>query len=376
TGAGSLNFVMARGGDDNITGGTGTDFIAAGTGDDTINSGDGQDFVSTDDFNPINGTLTSLANSGAAAAGNDTINLGAGDDFAAVGSNLQATDQIDGGTGTDYVVFTGDYATTPLVLGASTLTNVEYFILSNDYDYNITLHDNTFTGATATIQGGGLGSSDVLTIDASLETSTAINITSGAADDTIFGGSGNDTIFGGHGDDYLKGKGGGDTLTGHYGADTLQGGGGKDILIGAIDNNGTYVSEEAAGGAAVSNIYKFSDYSDSDWSSAADNGTWDVIKGFDDSDKIQLTGTLNDNFNVGNSSAVLVKASIASGTWSSNITEAGFFYDGVSDNISIAVITDGTDARLYVDANDNGNIDATDFVVKFIGLGNTTAIDN
>ena len=40
------------------------------------------------------------------------------------------------------------------------------------------------------------------------------------------------------------------------------------------------------------------------------------------------------------------------------------------------MITDGTDARLYVDANDNGNIDATDFVVKFIGLGDTTAIDN
>jgi Ca2+-binding RTX toxin-like protein len=112
---------------------------------------------------------------------------------------------IDGGTGTDYVVFEGDYATSALTLGATTLTNVEYFIMSHGYDYNITLHDNTFDSTTATIQGGGLGGGDILTIDASAETATNITINGGAAADTLIGGAGADTINGGNGNDTLTG---------------------------------------------------------------------------------------------------------------------------------------------------------------------------
>jgi Ca2+-binding RTX toxin-like protein len=187
-----------------------------GAGNDVVNSGAGQDFVSTDDMNVTNGTITALTNSGVNAAGDDRINLEAGNDFVAVGSNLQATDTIDGGTGTDHVVFEGNYATTPLVLVESTLTNVEYFIMSNGFDYDITLHDNTFTETNynAVIQGQGLGASDVLTINASAETTTNITINGGAAADTLIGGAGNDTINGGFGGD--------DTLTGGDGNDLFQ----------------------------------------------------------------------------------------------------------------------------------------------------------
>ncbi|MBT6556226.1 MAG: hypothetical protein HON50_11590, partial [Candidatus Marinimicrobia bacterium] len=107
-----MNFVASRGGADVITGGDNTDFIAMGAGDDIVNSGAGQDFVTTNDMDFASAGFTMLGNNvngSTPAAGNDTINLGAGDDFVVVGSNLEATDAIDGGTDTDYVVFDGDY---------------------------------------------------------------------------------------------------------------------------------------------------------------------------------------------------------------------------------------------------------------------------
>jgi len=225
TGAGSLNFVAARGGADTITGGTGTDFISAGTGNDTINSGDERDFVTTDDINVADGTIKSLTNSGENNAGDDDIDLGAGDDFVAVGANLQSTDEVDGGTGTDYVVFDGDYATTPLTLGATTLTNVEYFILESGNDYDITLHDGTFTTSGAvTINGGGLGSGDNVTIDATAETTADITMISSEGADTLTGGGGNDVFQAHNGNDTLRGNGGADYfrfLSKNHGTDTI-----------------------------------------------------------------------------------------------------------------------------------------------------------
>ena len=185
-----MNFVATRGGDDVITGGDDTDFIAMGAGNDTVNSGAGDDFVTTNDMNFVSAGFTKLDNS---TAGNDTINLGDGNDFVVVGSNLQTTDAIDGGTGTDYVVFDGNYGS-GVTFDANTLKNVEYFIFeqSANNDYNFTLHDNTFSSATATVNAGGFGSGNTLTFDASTETAAAITVISGAADDTITGGAGND----------------------------------------------------------------------------------------------------------------------------------------------------------------------------------------
>jgi Ca2+-binding RTX toxin-like protein len=373
TGAGSLNFVMGRGGNDIITGGVGTDFIAAGEGDDVINSGDAQDFVTTDDFNPITGAMDVKTN---ANAGNDTINLGAGNDFAAVGSNLQATDQIDGGIGRDYVIFDGDYSS-QLILGASTLTNVEYFVLSSGNDYNIKLHDATFThdaavtGYNAVIEGQGLGASDVLTLDAELELNTNITILSGQADDTIFGGRGNDTIAGGAGDDTIKGKAGSDTLVGGYGADILQGGGGKDILVGNHLADITDTNVIAPDGAA--DIFKYTELNDSQYVNSGNNGNWDQIKGFDSFDKVKFVEN-NTDLDMSNVGSILSKSPIATGTWSANITTANFFDNGGSD-LSVAVISDGVDARIFVDADGDGNLSADDIAIKMIGLANVNDID-
>jgi hypothetical protein len=243
--------------------------------------------------------------------------------------------------------------------------------MSNNYSYNITLADTTFSGPTATIQGSGLGSSDVLNIDASAETSTDISINGGGANDILMGGGGQDTIFGGNGDDSLKGKGSADTLTGHYGADTLNGGGGKDILIGGVNNGGTIMTEQAAGGVAVDNIYRFTEFMNSDFNGGA-HDTWDVIKGFDTGDKIRLSDALNDNFTAGNTDVVFVKS--FPGNWAS-ITTADFFENSGGVDKSIVVMSDGADARLYVDGDGGGDLDGTDLVVKFDGLNSTADID-
>jgi len=311
-----------------------------------------------------------------ANAGNDTINLEAGDDFVVVGSNLQAgvgKDEIDGGTGKDYVVFQGDYATTPLVLGASTLTNVEYFILNSGYDYNITLHDATFTvtAYNAYIEGQGLGANDVLTLDAQLELNTNITILSGQADDTIFGGRGNDTITGGAGNDTIKGKAGSDTLVGGYGADILQGGGGKDILVGNHLADITDTNVIAPDG--VSDIFKYTELNDSQYVNSGNNGNWDQIKGFDSFDKVKFIENSSD-LDLNNVSSILSKSPIATGTWSSNINPTDFFDNGGSD-LSVAVISDGVDARIFVDADNNGDLSANDIAIKMIGLGNVNDID-
>jgi Ca2+-binding RTX toxin-like protein len=341
TGGGVLNFVASRGGDDNITGGAGTDFIAAGKGDDTVSSGDAQDFVTTDDMDVANGNIIPLSNSD---AGNDVIDLGAGDDFVAVGSNLQTADEINGGDGTDYVVFEGDYATSALSLGATTLTNVEYFIMSNGYDYNITLHDNTFTSATATIQGGGLASGDILTIDASAESpATNITISSGDANDSLTGGAGADTIIGGAGND------------------TITGGAGADTLIGGRNSSGNFGDGD--------NIFKYQALGDSSY--AGGSSAWDTISGFDASDKIDLSELTITAKQVG---GILDKGDLLN---FASLTNSNFFNGtvGVSEAIdwSVAVGSDGTNAMIFVDLDGDGNL-GNDLAFIVGGHANADAI--
>ena len=75
-----------------------------------------------------------------------------------------------------------------------------------------------------------------------------------------------------------------------------------------------------------------------------------------------------------NVGSILSKSPIATGTWSSNITTANFFDNGGSD-LSVAVISDGVDARIFVDADGDGNLSADDIAIKMIGLANVNDID-
>jgi Ca2+-binding RTX toxin-like protein len=160
-------------------------------------------------------------------------------------------------------------------------------------------------------------------------------------------------------------------LVGGYGADILQGGGGKDILVG--NHLADITDTDAISADGVSDIFKYTELNDSPYVSAGNNGNWDIIKGFDSFDKVKFVEN-NTDLDLSNVGSILSKSPITTGTWSSSINPTGFFDNGGSD-LSVAVISDGVDARIFVDADGDGNLSADDIAIKMIGLANVNDID-
>lgn len=144
--------------------------------------------------------------------GADTLLGGDGDDLFVYATPAQFAEgeSIDGGAGTDTVLFTG---TGTLVLGAG-ITGVEQAAVTN---------------------AGGAG------LDASALTD-GITLQGGAGNDTLTGGAGADTILGGDGDDLVVYAGG--TLAA---ADEIDGGSGSDT-ISFTGSEGTLVLGSAVAG--------------------------------------------------------------------------------------------------------------------------------
>ncbi|HEY1629664.1 MAG TPA: bluetail domain-containing putative surface protein, partial [Rhizomicrobium sp.] len=190
-----------------LYGGQGNDILLAGSGSDTLDlSVGGED---------------QLAGNG----GNDIINAGGG---------LDAGDTVDGGAGTDTLNLNGDYSG-GLVLGATTVTNVETFNFTAGHSYNITTNDATVaSGLTLTVSASALGAGDSLTFNGAAETDGIFSITGGAGNDVITGGAqadsitigtgGNDTVHGGDGNDQIF------MMTQWTSADVLDGGAGNDFV--------------------------------------------------------------------------------------------------------------------------------------------------
>jgi Ca2+-binding RTX toxin-like protein len=150
-----------------IVGGAGNDTLTGGSGDDTINLGFG---------------------------GSDTAHGGGGNDAFNVGAALDSSDSIDGGAGTDRVILSGDYSA-GIVLGASTLQNIEQLNFAPGYDYKITMDDaNLATGQTLTVNAAQLGASDALIFDGSAETAASFIFRSGLGADSLTGGGGADSF--------------------------------------------------------------------------------------------------------------------------------------------------------------------------------------
>ena len=200
TESGSVLIATGGGGADTVFGGAGNDVLTGGNGNDVLHAGSGTD------------TLP-------AGAGNDTLDLGA---------NLDVTDKVDGGTGTDTLLLNGDYSA-GVVFGAMTVTGVEIFSLAAGHDYNLTLNNATNAG-NLTVDGSALVSSNSLTVDGSLETASSLTALGGAGNDTLSGGAGNDILRAGDGNDVLLGGIGRDLLDGGAGDDVTTGGTGKDTF--------------------------------------------------------------------------------------------------------------------------------------------------
>jgi Ca2+-binding RTX toxin-like protein len=195
---------------DILRGYDGNDTLSGFAGNDTLDGGTGNDLI-----------LTGI--------GTDTALGGDGNDGIVFGAYLDASDSVDGGTGTnDQVGIQGDYSG-GLTLGANNLTNTEALVLisgadtrfgdlaNNFYDYNLTTIDaNVTAGQLFVVNANTLRAGEDFTFNGSAETDGSF---------LTYGGGGVDTITGGQQVDgfYFGGS--------NFGAgDSLNGGGGNDQL--------------------------------------------------------------------------------------------------------------------------------------------------
>lgn len=214
-----------------VFGGAGADTINGSTGNDTIVSGAGNDIIRP-------------------SLGNDIISAGAGADFINMAGGLTAADSVDGGSGIDQVYLTGDYATSPLVLGPSTLVNVEYLTMTAGFSYNITTNQATVgANQTLVVDASSLGAGNTLTFNGAAESDGNFFIAGGSGSDTLTAGDGNDTINAGSGNDVIRPG---------AGIDTIDAGSGNDfIAMGAALTN----SDKIDGGSGIDQVYLTGNYS-------------------------------------------------------------------------------------------------------------------
>lgn len=194
--------------------------------------------------------------------GNDiVVGRGGGDTFA-VGGALTAADLLNGGAGSDTIQFNGDYSGGhALVLGATTVTNVETFTFATGFDYDITTNDATVTTGHLSVDASHLAAGDDFSFDGSAETDSGFVIAGGASLlATYIGGAlgdsffltaipsaGNITIDAGGGNDSLSFAGNFDSS-----GQTIDGGAGNDQLL--LD--GDYTSISLVGSGIIDNIEK------------------------------------------------------------------------------------------------------------------------
>jgi Ca2+-binding RTX toxin-like protein len=174
--------------------------------------------------------------------GDDTATGGGDDDVFTLGAALTATDQINGGGGSNTVNLNGSYA--GLFFGSATMTNIQLLSLAAN-NYTLQVHDNTLSaGQTMTVDGTLLGSIHSLNFNALPETgaTSAYSITGGAGDDGLTGGAGGDAfhLFMG-GDDLASGAAGNDSFvfvfdTAFTASDRVAGGADSDT----VTLNGNY----------------------------------------------------------------------------------------------------------------------------------------
>jgi hypothetical protein len=185
--------IMARGGDDTLTGSPGDDTLFGGAGGDALSGMEGNDILFGD-------------------AGNDRLLGGDGHDTLHGGDGA---DTLIGGAGDD------------LIFGGATDADLR------DVIYGGEGNDTAYGGAGNDEIRGDEGN-DLLFGDTGADT-----LIGGTGNDTLNGGALGDVLFGGDGDDFLNGGFGFDRLNGGAGADTF-------FHLGVADHGSDWIQDYSA----------------------------------------------------------------------------------------------------------------------------------
>ena len=255
--------------------------------------------------------------------GKDTVIGSALDDTVLYGTAVTNADQFDGGAGFDRIVLTGDY-TWGVTLAFATLVNVEEIDFVDGFSYKINLVDNTIAqDATLIIDARSLSGANNATVNGVAETSGHITFIGGAGDDVFRGGRASDSVAGG------------------YGADRLDGFKGAD----------TFIYDEALDSPLVT------------FGGVIQPSFDDTLVSFQvGQDKIDLAafGLL------GSQTAVWTKSTSG---FSADLSGATGFFGTTGSAVAAEYARSGGNARLYVDVNTNGNLDAGDMMIQLTGVG-------
>lgn len=204
-GSKGTDWLVGAAGDNVLIGGAGDDIIEGKGGRDVLDGGDGNDLITT---GGIFGAAApgSLMMGGDGADGiqsgnsNDTMLGGAGDDTLQI-SNYATTRHLEGGAGTDVLVFADGFANGVIV------------------DLSQTNAQSVAAGVVVEVTG--------------IE-----NVYGSAGNDTLIGDSNANFLRGGHGDDTLSGGAGNDLLEGNFGNNKIDGGAGNDTVNYAVYAHG------------------------------------------------------------------------------------------------------------------------------------------
>lgn len=307
------------------------------------------DDIATQSGNTGNDTinLSAIANAvviDASQGGNDKVTGGNFDDIFYFGAALTGADVVNGGSGNDTLVLDGNYSA-GVTLTKTSLTGVENIYLTGGNSYKLTL-DKTYpaSGSTLYIDAKDLGEINTATINGAAVKGT-LQFLGGAGNNVFTGGSGNDIFLGGSGTNTFNGGAGNDFFVGGEKADSLTGGKGSDTFF-----YGQWSYQVSESDIGLNN-------------GAIDTSQADTLVGFETkSDKIDISEFF---FGLIGKASVTTKATPG---FTANVgTGVGFFGNsGVVVEYASAAKT--TNARIYVDANANGNLDSDDMLIQATGV--------
>jgi Ca2+-binding RTX toxin-like protein len=264
TGSSSVNTITGGSGDDTIDGAGGADVISAGGGNDTVTYRGAESSI---DGGAGSDTLIFAATGSVTA-----INLAAGDQTTGDGVTVSNFENVNASIFTTAVTVTGSSSANTITTGSGNDTidggggtDVIAAGAGND--------TVSYYGAETSIDGGSgtntlllkaavtvnLANADVTSGDAVNVTnflnvdasalSTAVSLTGSSSANTITGGSGADTIDGNGGLDIIAAGGGDDSVTYHGAESSIDGGAGNDTLVLAASGSITAVNFSVAGGS-------------------------------------------------------------------------------------------------------------------------------